>query len=266
MGGQTHFGYLIGHQEWGIVLKMDLLNGIGYNIRGLLFGIKTGKLLFWGFIRFTVVIFITILLAGLILTYHQEILELVWAKPESPWVLWLWHLLSWLVSLFLVCLATLFSYLISQILFSVVIMDHMSRITELKVKGSVTESEKIPFWRLFFYLVRQEIPRTMLPVLLSFLLMIFGWFLMIGPVLVIISSGIAIIFLAWDNTDLIPARRLVPFRDRFRSLLRTIPFHLGFGLPFLIPGLNILLLSFAPVGATLYYLDRYESPALKTDR
>jgi CysZ protein len=42
---------------------------------------------------------------------------------------------------------------------------------------------------------------------------------------------------------------------RFRFLLKTLPFHLGFGLLFLVPALNILLLSFAPVGATLYYLE-----------
>jgi CysZ protein len=37
--------------------------------------------------------------------------------------------------------------------------------------------------------------------------------------------------------------------------MKAIPFHLGFGLPFLVPILNILFLSFAPVGATLYYLE-----------
>lgn len=238
---------------------MDLLNGLLYNIRGLRLGIKTAKLLFWGLIRFAMVLLITVLLAGLILSYHQEILNLIWAKPESLWVLWLWHLLSWLVSLFLVALAALFSYLISQILFSVVIMDHMSRITELKVTGRVREPERGPMYRLFLHLVKQEIPRTILPVLVSALIMILGWLIALGPILVLISSGIAIIFLAWDNTDLIPARRLVPFKNRFRSLLKTIPFHLGFGLPFLVPGLNFLFLSFAPVGATIYYLDKHDA-------
>jgi len=238
---------------------MDLLNGLLYNIRGLRLGIKTAKLLFWGLIRFAMVLLITVLLAGLILSYHQEILNLIWAKPESLWVLWLWRILSWLVSLFLVALAALFSYLISQILFSVVIMDHMSRITELKVTGRVREPERGPMYRLFLYLVKQEIPRTILPVLASALIMILGWLIALGPILVLISSGIAIIFLAWDNTDLIPARRLVPFKNRFRSLLKTIPFHLGFGLPFLVPGLNFLFLSFAPVGATIYYLDKHDA-------
>jgi CysZ protein len=45
---------------------------------------------------------------------------------------------------------------------------------------------------------------------------------------------------------------MIPFRTRFRLFLGTLPFHLGFGLPLLIPGLNILLLSFAPVGAAMW--------------
>jgi CysZ protein len=83
----------------------------------------------------------------------------------------------------------------------------------------------------------------------------------LGPVITVLSSATAVIFLAWDNTDLIPARRQVPFGERFRILRRNLLFHLGFGLLFLIPILNILFLAFAPVGATLYYIDKTtESP------
>jgi CysZ protein len=49
---------------------------------------------------------------------------------------------------------------------------------------------------------------------------------------------------------------LVPFRARFQSLGDSLLFHLGFGLLFLIPVLNILFLSFAPVGATLYQIEK----------
>jgi len=238
---------------------MDILTGLQYNIRGLWFGVKSGKLLFWGLVRLVVVLLITIVLGSLIFVYHQGIMDLMWAKPESPWIVWLWHLLSWLVSLFLLGLAAVLSYLISQVVFSVIIMDHMSRITELKVTGSVKEPGKISVWKQFAFLMRQEIPRGIVPVLLSILLMILGWFVLLGPVMVLLSSGIAIIFLAWDNTDLVPARRLVPFKNRFRLLLKTILFHLGFGLPFLIPGLNILFLSFSPVGATLYFLEKQDA-------
>jgi CysZ protein len=103
--------------------------------------------------------------------------------------------------------------------------------------------------------MRQEIPRTIIPVMISLFLML-GGLTPVGPVLAILSSCIAAIFLAWDNTDLLPARRLFPFKERFGFLKKNILFHLGFGLPFLIPVLNLIFLSFAPVGATIYHLDK----------
>jgi CysZ protein len=237
---------------------MNFLSGITYNLRGLWLGLKTPKLLLLGLLRFAAVIIITLISASLILVYHEEILLLIWAKPASKWVLWLWHVLSWLLSLSLVGLSVILSYLVSQILFSVIIMDHMSQITERMLLGLENEPEKVPLLRQFSYLLKQEIPRTILPVLIILLLMVLGLLTPLGPILAIVSSGIAAIFLAWDNTDLVPARRLYPFKKRFKFLLSSLPFHLGFGLLFLIPALNILFLSFAPVGATIYYTDKHD--------
>jgi len=238
---------------------MNLFSGIKYNLRGLSLGLKTPKLLLLGIIRFMVVAIITILTAGLILVYHQEILNLMWSKPESQWIIWLWYLLSWLLSVVLVGCAIVLSYLVSQILFSVFIMDLMSRITEKTVTGSILEPNKIPWWQQFLFLIKQEIPRTTVPVLLSLVLIGFSWLTPLGPIVTILSSAVTVIFLAWDNTDLIPARRMEPFKERFRRLTSTLPFHLGFGILFLIPLLNILFLSFAPVGATLFYIDKYRT-------
>jgi len=235
---------------------MNLLDGILYNIRGLWLGLKTPKLLFLGLVRFAVIMVVTIIAAWLILFYHREILDLIWKKPESHLVVWLWYVVSWFLSFLLVGVSAIISYLLAQVLFAVVLMDLMSRATERLLTGSVMEPKKIPFLRLFFTLVRQEVPRTVIPVLISLLLMILGWVTPIGPIIMILSTGTAIIFLAWDNTDLVPARRMDRFRDRFRFILKNILFHLGFGLPFLIPGLNILLLSFAPVGGTIYHVER----------
>lgn len=110
----------------------------------------------------------------------------------------------------------------------------------------------------FLNLLRQEIPRTVIPVLIALVLLILGWLTPLAPVVTVISSLAAATFLAWDNTDLIPARRLEPFGERFKFLLKNLGFHLGFGLWFLIPGLNIIFLSFAPVGATLFYVERID--------
>jgi len=246
---------ILGHRVLHLEITkrpMSFIQGIVYNFRGLFFSFRHPKLLFWGLLRFCVVVLITIISASLILMHHQDILAALWEKPASIWIVWLWHLTSWLLSLFLVGISSVISYFISQVLFSVVIMDHMSRITERMVRGETTEALGASVFKTFAYLISQEIPRTIVPVMLSLLLMVLGWLTPLGPVVAVLSSALAAVFLAWDNTDLIPARQLIPFKARFRRLRGALPFHLGFGLPLLIPLLNILLLSFAPVGAALY--------------
>jgi len=245
---------------------MEFLNGLLFNLRGLKLGLTTGKLLFWGLVRFLLLLLVMSVLTGLILAYHQELMGLLWAKPESRWLVWLWHLVSWLASLFLIGLSAIVSFIISQVFFSALVMDHMARITEVHIAGAVSGPQRIPLWKSFTSIILQEIPRSIVPLILSLLILIFGWITPLGPILTVLSSALAIVFLSWDNTDLIPARNLVPFKKRFGFLMRTLPFHLGFGLPFLIPVLNIVFLSFAPVGATLYYLQRQEEKKPKNSR
>ena len=144
-----------------------MYKGITYNLRGFWLGIKTPKLLLLGLVRLVAVIIITVVSASLILVYHQEILNFIWTRPESRWVVWLWHLLSWLLSLFLVVVSSVLSYLVSQILFCVVIMDIMSRITERMVSGEEKEPEKMPFFSQLFFLIKQETPRAIVPVVLN---------------------------------------------------------------------------------------------------
>jgi len=234
-----------------------MFNGITYNLRGFWLGIKTPKLLLLGLIRLAVVIIITVASASLIFLYHQEILNFIWVRPESRWIVWLWHLLSWMLFLFLVVLSSVFSYLVSQILFCVFIMDIMSRITERMVSGEEKEPGKKPFFSQLFYLIKQETPRAIVPVVLSLFILVLGWLTPLGPVVTILSSILAVTFLAWDNTDLVPARRFYPFKTRLKILFKNLPFHIGFGLLFLVPVLSIFFLSFAPIGATLYYLEKH---------
>jgi len=237
---------------------MNFFSGIMYNMRGLRLSIKTPKLLALGLIRFAAVLLITVVTATLILVYHEEILNLIWSKPASQWVVWLWYVLSWLLSLALVGVSAILSYLLSQILFCVAIMDYMSRITERMIIGEKEITPTVSMLGQFSYLIKQEIPRAILPVLISLLIMALGLLTPFAPILAVLSSAIAVIFLAWDNTDLVPARQLYPFKQRLKLLLNSLPFHLGFGLPFLIPVLNIFFLSFAPVGATIYHIEKHK--------
>ena len=236
---------------------MDLIRGIKYNIQGLALAFKTPRLMVLGLLRFFVVVAMTIFSAGLALTYRQEMLELIWTRPESTWLVWLWVVVGWLAALLLMGIAVILSYLLSQILFSVLIMDRMSRITEKLVTGKEIALPDISLFQQFFFLVKQELPRAVIPIVITLALMLFGWLTPFGPLIALLATGAAVIFLAWDATDLTPARRQTPFSERFRFLMKTLPFHLGFGLLFLVPLINILFLSFSPVGATLYYVKHH---------
>ena len=238
---------------------MGFFSGIKYNINGLSLAFKTPSLLMLGLLRFVIVFLLTLFLSGLILYWHDEILTMIWKAPDGGWLIYVWNTVAWLLSLFLAGIAMVISYLIAQLFFGVFIMDYMSQITEEIVIGKSPSSGQGSWATLFFYLVRQEIPRAILPVIISLGIMLFGLFTPFGPFIFVLSSVAASIFLAWDNTDLIPARKMIPFGDRIQFLKDNISFHLGFGLLFLIPWLNILFLSFAPVGATLYYLDKERS-------
>jgi len=238
---------------------MDFIRGIKYNLQGLALAFKTPRLLFLGLLRFAVVLLIVIFSAGLVLTYHQELLNLIWSRPQSAWLVWLWVVVGWLVAFLLMGLTVILSYLLSQILFSVLIMDRMSRITEKLMTGTENSPEGVSLFQQFFFLIKQEIPRAFIPIVITLVFMLLGWLTPFGPVIALLASGAAIVFLAWDATDLTPARRLRPFSERFRFLMKTLPFHLGFGLLFLVPLINILFLSFSPVGATLYYIKHHDT-------
>ncbi|MHC1726374.1 MAG: EI24 domain-containing protein [Syntrophobacteraceae bacterium] len=123
------------------------------------------------------------------------------------------------------------------------------------VTGQVSHPTKLSLTRQLAHMIWQEIPRAVLPVLLSVTFIIVGWLTPPGPLITLLSAMIAAVFLAWYSTDIVPARNFIPFRERLLFLRRNLPFHLGFGLCFFIPVLNILLLSFAPVGGTLYHID-----------
>lgn len=235
---------------------MGFLSGLIYNFKGLWMGLKTPRLLALGLVRFVAVIILTGLIVGMLLVYHEQIMQLLWARPQSRWILWLWYLLSWSLTVVLMTLSTVISYVFSQIFFSVVVMDSMSRITERMVSGRSIEPVHMSLWKHFLFLIKQEIPRAILPVMLSLVIMMLGWLTPLGPVLTLIAPAVAAIFIAWDNTDLIPARRREPVKARVGYLLKNLSFHLGFGLPFLVPVLNLLFVSFAPVGAALYVIQK----------
>jgi CysZ protein len=234
---------------------MGIVRGLKCNLAGLRLGLTTPKLLLMGLVRLAAMLAATLAGAAVALAYHAPLMALVWQRPESLWLVWLWHLASWLLAAVLLAAAAVIGYLVAQVLFSVLIMDLMSRHTERLATGREAPPPAMSRLRWFAFLVAQEIPRAVLPVLIGMALLAVGWLTPLGPAVTVVSSLAAAIFMAWDSTDLVPARRLEPFGRRFGRLTGSLGFHLGFGLWFLIPVVNLVFLSFAPVGGTLFALE-----------
>jgi CysZ protein len=237
---------------------MDFFRGIQYNIQGLTLSLRYPKLLWLGLLRFAVILILTVLLSGMILLNHDTILSGIWALPDSGLLVYVWHVVSWLLSLVLAAVSVVIAYLVAQVCFNVFIMDYMSRVTEKIVLGKEISPVDASWIKTGVYLVAQEIPRAVIPTVITLAVMLAGFFTPLGPVILVVSAVTAGVFLAWDNTDLVPARQMRPFRERLRFLRRHLAFHIGFGLLLIIPWVNILTLSFAPVGATLYHIHKRE--------
>ncbi|MFO7988639.1 MAG: EI24 domain-containing protein [Thermodesulfobacteriota bacterium] len=241
---------------------MDFFRGIQYNIQGLTLSLRHPSLLWLGLLRFAVILILTVLLSGMILLNHDAILSRLWPLPESGLLAYVWHLTSWLLSLVLAAVSVVIAYLVAQVCFNVFIMDYMSRITEKIVLGKEISPVDASWLKTGVYLMVQEIPRAVIPMVITLAVMTAGFFTPLGPVIFVVSAFTAGVFLAWDNTDLVPARQMRPFRERLRFLQQHLAFHIGFGLLLIIPWLNILTLSFAPVGATLYHIHKLEKEKL----
>lgn len=235
---------------------MDFFRGIKYNIQGVLFAFANPKLLWLGLLRFAIILVLALFFSGLVFFWHEAILAMIWEMPEKGMLLYVWHLASWVLSLLLAAVAVVAAYLVAQVFFCVYIMDYMSRLTEKIVLGTEVSYAQSSWLSFFVYLVCQEIPRAVIPLVITLAVMVMGLFTPLGPVILVLSSITACVFLAWDNTDLVLARKMMPFGQRIGFLRQTLWFHVGFGLLFLIPWVNIVMLSFVPVGATLYHVQK----------
>jgi len=233
---------------------MGFFYGLWCHIEALKIFKQQKSLIFWALLRFIVLIVLFVILSTIAISYNKEVLQLFWIKPENYFLLILWYILLFLTSIVLMFVAGIISYIISQVLFGVLIADHMSILTERIITGNVTNPQMN--LRHLIFLVKQEIPRTFIPLIITSAIMVFGWILPLGVVLVVASVLISCLFTAWDYTDLVPARALYSFKERFGIFKKEILGHLGFGLPFAIPFLNVVLFSIGPVSGTLFYLKK----------
>ena len=135
----------------------SFLHGIRYNLRGLKLGLQTPSLLALGLARLMIILILTAAAIALVLSRYQQITDAMWTRPDSSWLIWLWHMLSWLMALLLSGISAILAFLVAQVMFSVVIMDYMSRIAERKTAGNEIPPPAMPWYSYFFYLLKDII-------------------------------------------------------------------------------------------------------------
>ena len=67
----------------------------------MILGLKTPQLLILGITRLVIILIFSLIAIGIVLSKYQEITNLIWTQPESNWIVWLWHITSWLLALLL---------------------------------------------------------------------------------------------------------------------------------------------------------------------
>ncbi len=133
------------------------------------------RLLWLGLLRFAVILVLTVLFSGLILLNHDAIMSRLWQMPASGFPVYLWHLASWLLSLLLAAFSVVIAYLTAQVCFNVFIMDYMSRITEKIVLGKEMSVSDRGWFKTAGYLIVQEIPRAVIPMIITLVVMTAGF-------------------------------------------------------------------------------------------
>lgn len=222
--------------------------------------VKHKKILaFLAALRFLILIAFIVIFSWVALSYNDTFLNYIWEKPSKILLTLVWYIVLIFSTIILLFAGAILAYIISQILFGILIADYMSALAEQIITGKQSE-EKISFSLTYLiYLIRQEIPRTLFPLILSTSFMVFGWLLPLNFIWVILSSFLSCALMAWDYTDLVPARRSMPFKERLHMFKSNFVGHIVFGLPFLIPFVNVIFLSLAPISGTVFFLKEIES-------
>jgi len=90
--------------------------------------------------------------------------------------------------------------------------------------------------------------------------LVFFFIPVVGAPLAFVTAAV---FIAWDYIDFSLSRDHPLFRTRMKAVWRYKFYFLGFGIPLLVPFVNLLLIPFAILGATRIYHDELQAKELR---
>ncbi len=233
--------------------------GLFAHIQGIRFALAHKRYLLLAGIPFALTLTLYAAGFGLFASKGDALLALLWS-PDTAAAGAVAGALYWLYAHVAKYLLYLLAFVIMYFLFMVTanilaspLYDHIAGSMLREARGYDAEPS-VSIWRVLREEAKKAVFVAALPVLLFFIPVV-GQFL---------SPLAAACLLAFDFMDFAFCRDEPAFAGRLRAMARRPLLLLGFGLPLLLPVVNIALFPFAIIGATLLYARTFPPTSLQS--
>ena len=187
--------------------------------------------------------------AGVFLNHQEEVLNWVlFVKPENWFGSALYYMAKGLFYVVLIVIGFVFYSLLVNVV-SAPVYDYVSAAVEKDILKTVPTELKL---RESLQLIGEELKKVLF-------IMLFSLIFLLTPGLNIISPLMTAFFVGWEFIDFSLARRGWRFRKRLKFVFANFFSVVGFGLWFLIPGIQFIIMPLAVVAGTMLAVERMES-------
>lgn len=230
----------------------DFLKGLSAHVQGIRFALARKSYLGLAAIPFVLTFLLFLGGFSLFAANSDRLLGLFWSPDQAQATGALLGALYWLYAHLVKYLLYLLSFVLMYFLFMVTanilaapLYDLLAgRLRRMALgENGLAEAPGLSLWRTVVEECKKAVFVVALPLILVFIPVI-------GQVLAPVAAGW---LLAYDFVDFSLCLDTPRFGDRLRFALRRPLLLLGFGLPLLVPVLNLFLYPFAILGASLLY-------------
>lgn len=229
----------------------DFFLGLAAHAHGIRFALARKGYLGLAAIPFLLTVLLYVLGFAVFASHSDTLLGLLWTPDQTAPAGYFMAALAWLYVHVIKYLLYLLAFTLMYFLFMVTanilaapLYEHIAtRLAREATGDAATEAPALSLWRTMIEELKKAFFVAAVPLLLVFIPLI-------GQILAPIAAAM---LLAYDFVDYPLCLDAPRFADRLRALRRRPLLLLGFGLPLLVPLLNLLLFPFAILGACLLY-------------
>lgn len=249
-----------------------LARGFGYLFKGWAFVLRHPSLIKYCLLPFMICLVVFAGVAGIFAYTYNDLIGMIWARPDSSFTRVLWYLFNVLLILLAVLLAY-GAFFVVQAMIAAPFNDLLSEKVELIAFGNRTP----PFSPRRAMgdvgrTVTHELGKISLYLGIMAPLLVFNWIVPVLGQAALLFGGFIITttFFSYDYLDLCMGRRRWTFRQKWRALRRNGALSIGFGSALsaglLIPLLGLMCIPMAAVGGALLFNDLERAGAFSEPR